>query len=437
MKDGFSLAAMKNRPFFFFAGLFLLMAAVCPREPAAVPACFAAVPAFFTGGPAFFTGGPARVYAFYTSPAARAQPPVEKEGRQDPDAPPESPPAARAQPLAGKPEKSLAASEQALLNELLKLDLQLAEYGQESSRLAARLEENRQLAAKTETALAQTRRRLTEERRRLGGLLDFSYRCGPLSYLDVLLGARTFAEFVNQSFYLSAIISRQAKIIRETRRLAETERAELTRLQELQETMEKDQELLARTVAQTEKLRAGRQQFLADVRRQSAELAARLALVEAQWQKVILGLRATMRKVSALPPGQLMPDRLSFAGGKFHAEIGAAALNRLLAAAGENALKNLKVTITPAGVVISGAVRQPEASFSLQGNFVPAPGGQRVDFSPEALEINNTPVEKDLLAALTGAQGISWDLGESFPALRVLEIKPQENQITITFAGKF
>jgi len=359
---------------------------------------------------------------------------VDRSGRQDPSRPNGT---TSGEYPAAKPENPLAAREQALLNELLKLDLQLAEYHQKSNQLAARLEENRQLAEKTRAELAQIQLRLARERRRLGGLLDFSYRCGPVSYLGVLLGAHTFPEFVSQSFYLSALIARQAKIIRETRRLAEAERAELTRLQELQNTMKKEKELLALTTMETEKLRTGRQQFLADVRRRSAELAARLLLVEEQWQKVILGLRATIRKISTLPSNQLIPDRLTFSGGKFHAEIAAATLNRLLAAAGESELKNLTVSITPEGVTIHGAVRQPTASFSLKGNFAPAPGGRKVNFSPEVMEINDTPVEKEILAFLAGDEGISWDLGESFPFFKVLEIKPEENKIAITLAGNF
>lgn len=400
-------AAMKIR-LVLLSLLFLLTAAVCSRQPA--------------GAPAFLTGGPAVVSVSGSLPGgalpafAREHPP----GRQlPPDAPPPD------------------AREQALVNELLKLELQLEEYRQDYNKLAARLKENQELAEKTRAELSQTQHRLARERRRLGALLNFSYRGGPVSYLGVLLGAHSFSEFVNESFYLSVFIARQAKIIRETRRLAEERQVKLARLQELQNTIEKEKELLARTITETEKLRAGRQQFLADVRRQSAELAARVQLVEEQWQKVIFGLRATMRKISTFPSGQLVPDRLTFSGGKFKAEIAAAALNRLLAAAGSDDFQNLAVNIVPEGVTIHGAVRRPTASFSLKGNFVPAPGGRKVNFSPQALEINNTPVEREILASLAGEQGISWNLGESFPFFKVLEIKPEENKLAITLAGGF
>ncbi|MEW5899351.1 MAG: hypothetical protein AB1652_09320, partial [Bacillota bacterium] len=293
VKDGLARRVMKLRPVLLLLGFFLLILTVCSWQ--------------FLAGLTIPTGGAPAASLSGSSPPAFAQ--------------------------ERRPGQELAAREQALVNELIKLDLQLEKCGRESNLLAARLEENRQLTEKTRAELSRTRLLLARERRRLGGLLAFHYRYGQVSYLSVLLGTHTFSEFVNQSFYLSVFITRQAKIIRETRRLATESETQLARLEQLQAAIANEKEQLARAIAEMEKLRAARGRLLADVRRQSAELAGRLLLLEEQWQKVLSGLRAAMQRISALPPGQLFPDRLSFSGGKLKAEIGAATLNRLLAAA--------------------------------------------------------------------------------------------------------
>ncbi|MCL6448448.1 MAG: hypothetical protein K6U04_09910 [Armatimonadetes bacterium] len=390
---------MKLRPVLLLLGFFLLILTVCSGQ--------------FPAGLTILTG---------SAPAASL--------------PGSSPPAfAREHP----PGRELAAREQALVNELIKLDLQLEKYGRESSLLAARLEENLELTEKTRTELSRTRLLLARERRRLGGLLAFHYRYGQVSFLNLLLGTHTFSEFVNQSFYLSAFIARQAKIIRETRRLAAESEARLARLEQLQVAIANEKEQLARAIAEMEKLRAARGRLLADVRRQSVELAGRLLLMEEQWQKVLSGLRAVMQRISALPPGQLFPDRLSFSGGKLKAEIGAATFNRLLAAAAGDDFETLAVHISPDGVAISGALGgagTPTAvPFTLKGNFLPDSGGRKVSLCPQALEINNVPAEKEILAFLAGTEGISWDLGESFPSLKILEITPGEDKIIFAFTG--
>ncbi|MEW6425729.1 MAG: hypothetical protein AB1523_13505 [Bacillota bacterium] len=401
VKDGLARRVMKLRPVLLLLGFFLLIVTVCSRQ----------LPAGLT----IPTGGVPAAPLLGSSPPAFAQ---ERRPSQEP-----------------------AAREQALVNELIKLDLQLEKYGRESNLLTARLQENQQLTEKTRAELSRTRLLLARERRRLGGLLAFLYRYGQVSYLSVLLGTHTFSEFVNQSFYLSVFIARQAKIIRETRRLAAESEAELTRLEQLQAAIANEKEQLARAIAEMEKLRATRRRLLADVRRQSAELAGRLLLLEEQWQKVLSGLRAAMQRISALPPGQLFPDRLSFSGGKLKAEIGAATLNRLLAAAAGDDFETLAVNISPDGVAISGVLggagRRTAVPFTLKGNFLPDPRGRKVSLYPQALEINNAPAEKEILAFLAGAEGISWDLGESFPFLKILQITPGEDKMIITFTGNF
>jgi len=401
VKDGLARRVMKLRPVLLLLGFFLLIVTVCSRQ---LPAGLT-IPA---------GGAPA-------APLLGSSPPAFAQER--------------------RPGQELAAREQALVNELIKLDLQLEKYGRESNLLAARLQENQQLTEKTRAELSRTRLLLARERRRLGGLLAFHYRYGQVSYLSVLLGTHTFSEFINHSFYLSVFIARQAKIIRETRRLAAESEAQLARLEQLQAAIANEKEQLARAIAEMEKLRAARGRLLADVRRQSAELAGRLLLLEEQWQKVLSGLRAAMQRISALPPGQLLPDRLSFSGGKLKAEIGAATFNRLLAAAAGDDFETLAVNISPDGVAISGVLggagRRTAVPFTLKGNFLPDPGGRKVSLYPQALEINNAPAEKEILAFLAGAEGISWDLGESFPFLKILQITPAEDKMIITFTGNF
>lgn len=338
---------------------------------------------------------------------------------------------------ANRPDQRLTEQERALLNELLKCDLQLEKYRREQNLLTERLKTNQELVEKTRAEFFRTQLLLAKERRRLAGLLSFLYRSGEISYLNVILGAKSFAEFVNRGFYLAVLITRQAEIISKTIRLGKEKESQLAQLEQLQNAIAKEKALLAQAIAEIEKIRTGRQQLLMQIRRQSGELAERLLPLAEQWQKVVSALGATMQKISTLPADRLFPDRLTFSGGKFQAEITATTINHLLATAAGGDFKTLSVHITPRGVTITGTTSQPACSFSLCGNFTPVPDGRKVTFTPQSLEINNTPVEKDILAFLAGEKDISWELGAKFPFLKISAITPEYDQIIISLSGNF
>lgn len=336
-----------------------------------------------------------------------------------------------------RPDPQLTAEERALVSELLKLDLQLEECRLKYNLLEKNLKANQELTEKAREELLQNQLLLTQESRRLGGLLAFLYRCGQVSYLHLLLGTKNFSELIHQSFYLSFFIERQAKTVQKVHRLAQERRAILARLEELQGAVEKEKAQLAQTIEEIEKLRRQRRQFLTDVLRRAEGLAERLVFLETQWQRVILGLRAAMQKISSLPSGQLLPDRLIFSGGKFRAEINAATINRLLAEAAGDDFAALWAAVSPAGVTIYGFLKEPDASFALSGNFIPDPAGKKVIFSPQTLEIDSTPTDKEILTFVAGDAGISWELEENFSFLKIHEITPEQGKVTITFTGGF
>lgn len=336
------------------------------------------------------------------------------------------------------PGGALDAREKELLNELLRINLQLEEYRRQSDSLAAALAENRRLIDRTGAELARARARLAAQERRLGGLLAFVYRYGETSLLSVLLGARSFSDFLNQSFYLSAFLSRQAAIIRETHRLAGEKETLLARLELLEKETAEKKTLFDEAAARTEQLKQDRLRLLAEARRQSQDLARRLLYLEERWGRITAALREAFRKISALPAGSLSPDRFGFSGGSFYAEISAATVNRLLreASGGPGEPASLSASVTPAGVTLSGSLSSPAASFSLGGSLVPDAAGEKLVFRPESLEIDGVPVEKELLAAVT-TEEISWDLGEYLTFWKISAVKCAEERVILTLGGKF
>lgn len=361
-----------------------------------------------------------------------------------PAAAPATLPAAGEAPTPGGPSGSflpggdLTGREKELLQELLEISLQLDECRRQSDQLAAKISESRQQAEKTGAELARTQTLLAARGQRLGRLLAFTYRYGEVSLLGVLLGTHSFSEFVSQSFYISAFLSRQAKIFLETRRLVAEKKSLLARLEQLQKDAAAEKALLDETAARAEQLKEERLRLLAEARRQSQDLARRLTLLEEQWGRLVGAINGAFRQISALPPESLAPDRLGFSGGSFYAEISASTLNRLLQAAAEKSenLKSPFAFVSSEGVTIGGSLSSPAASFVLRGKLFPGQTGKKVLFRPEGLEINGVPAEKEILSVVS-REGISWDLGEYLPFLKISAIECNEGRIILTFSGIF
>ncbi|MDI3317487.1 MAG: peptidoglycan DD-metalloendopeptidase family protein [Bacillota bacterium] len=191
--------------------------------------------------------------------------------------------------------RSQAASAQAKLNQLAaqlrSAQAELAQRRQQLARAQARLRQLRQ-------ALAANQARLVRQEQALGAGLRMTYENGVVSWLDVLLGARDFYDFVTRLHELMQIVQANVRLLRQVqaeRRLvaAETEaqQRQVAQVASLTQQVAAAEQVLATRTAQQRVVYASYQQAAARLQaaydeqeKESQAIQAQLARLERQYE---------------------------------------------------------------------------------------------------------------------------------------------------------
>lgn len=331
------------------------------------------------------------------------------------------------------PRSQLQAKEKEMVTALTALELQLAEARREQHALAARLAAIRAAAARTSATLQREQQQLAIEQQHLGQFLSFIYRRGTAGFWAMLLEAGNFNDFLEHTFLLTILLSRQMNLIRQTGHQAGAVKAGLAQYRQLQSLLEEENTRLNDTIDRTQNLQAKQTVLLTEVRREMGQAAAQILEKARQWLQVVDTLNHVLQQLGTLPAGQLLPDHLSFASGHLQAELSADTINRTLASAAGNTVRQLSVSIRSGGLTISGVTSPGEMAFSLAGNFTVPPAGKEIFFQPAGLSINDQPVDKTLLSYISQQQPLGWNAGSRFPFLSINSITPVRDKLIITF----
>ncbi|HEU4754116.1 MAG TPA: peptidoglycan DD-metalloendopeptidase family protein [Armatimonadota bacterium] len=128
--------------------------------------------------------------------------------------------------------------------------------------------------------LAEAEQRLKVQQRRFGRRIAASYMEGPVSYADVLLGARNLSDFLDRQYYVSRVTSYDAGILKELRKAQQEVARERQRLVEQRAALaaahQENQESVARVAQQTEQ----REKLLQAVKRERALQEQQLSELE-------------------------------------------------------------------------------------------------------------------------------------------------------------
>ncbi|MDI3298522.1 MAG: peptidoglycan DD-metalloendopeptidase family protein [Bacillota bacterium] len=202
--------------------------------------------------------------------------------------------------------RSQAASAQAKLNQLAaqlrSAQAELAQRRQQLARAQARLRQLRQ-------ALAANQARLVRQEQALGAGLRMTYENGVVSWLDVLLGARDFYDFVTRLHELMQIVQANVRLLRQVqaeRRLvaAETEaqQRQVAQVASLTQQVAAAEQVLATRTAQQRVVYASYQQAAARLQaaydeqeKESQAIQAQLARLERQYEAARAAQLAALR----------------------------------------------------------------------------------------------------------------------------------------------
>ena len=292
-----------------------------------------------------------------------------------------------------------------------------------------------QLAA-MEVQLGQSRVQLEEGYARLGRWLDHLYRYGAVTYLDVVLGASDFIDFIERAEMVGMIVNSQLEILDEVQSFAAAVREQAAAVRQAHGELSAKSAGLALRLKEMETARAGREEFLANLRQQSSGLASRVVQAETQWYRSLNSLHYLLANIQSLPLYTLAPDKTELTRSGLRLEFSDQALNSKLAEMGDANLAGFSVRCYPGRFTVAGPAADPGGpDFVVEGNFVLSED-ERVRFVPENLTLADAPVSREVLGYLSSESGMVIEYGAYLESFRLSAIDIEEGKIAITLGFK-
>ncbi|MBU4533782.1 MAG: hypothetical protein KJ650_09185 [Firmicutes bacterium] len=326
------------------------------------------------------------------------------------------------------------AQEEALVAELLDINLELMRLRQVREAQEENLAEIRGRIRSEQVELAHSEERLRDARARLAVWLRYNYENGRWSYLELLLNTRSFGELISRIEMLQVLMVHEAKLVHEVRRLNAEIRESLAQLGSLYGEAQTEERLIAAQMRDIEQTKAKRVAFLNEIRKQSAEMADRMIRMEDEWQVSLAPLQGVLKQLSHLLVSELKPDRIRFEGLKVRLEVSDASVNKAIRSANQKPGDKLSVSLVRDAILINGTNAAQKAEFTLSGRLVPTHDGSTVNFSPQSLTINGTAIKAELLPVLSREGSLSFSLGQSFKAFGITDIIHEPDKVTVTLS---
>lgn len=321
--------------------------------------------------------------------------------------------------------------EKELTAELLAWDIKIESARKDQERLRMEIPLLESALTGAESGLAESRVLLEEGYEWLGKWVNNLYRYGPVAYLEVLVGAADFNEFVEKAEMVKIIIISQVKMLDEVRYLIDRIQAQISAIKQARNELAVKNEVLSIQIKEMEAAKTGREELLAGLKQQSTDLAERVVQAEKYWYHSLNSLHYLLTHLDSFPWYSLVPETLAFTGKGLLLEYSDQEINRKLNEIGDANLTGLSVHIYPGRFSISGpAAVLGGPDFMLDGNLVLA-GEGKVRFQPENLILAGKPVSREVLDFVSSESGMAADFGEAMPGYNLSEVRAEEGKIVI------
>ena len=206
---------------------------------------------------------------------------------------------------------SLKGSKEDIQSEVEKLDKQLNEISGKVKELESQLSKKRQEIANTESALNKAKEQEKKQYRNMKKRIQFMYENGQTSYVEMLLSADSFTDFLNAVEYITQISQYDRKMLKEYQNMqvtiADTQKTLETDYASLQSLQAKVQEE-KQAVAALESAKKGELNDVADDLTDAQTVAkAYEAEIQAQ-NEVIVQIQAAQKRAAEQQAAQHQAD---------------------------------------------------------------------------------------------------------------------------------
>ncbi|TDA68024.1 MAG: hypothetical protein D9V47_08945 [Clostridia bacterium] len=314
------------------------------------------------------------------------------------------------------------------LQEIMLLEVRLQEARHHLAELNAGVVEleGQVQAARRETGALQAG--LIGQRQQLQKWLIFTYRHGFMSYMEVLVGASSYADFISRWYLLTALLNYGTKLVKDTAAtVAELQEKQAEVEARLQAIVEKRREA-QKTLAGIEDLLEQKQAALARAEARGDQATTEMAR---SWENELPDLQYLLSHFSQLPWQSVEPDaaQVDYQHLRVLATVTAASLTRAMAT--DAHLARMELEITPEGVTIRG--HAPD--FALTGQVSAL--DNRVYLNPFRLVFAGVDVGPEVMAAIVADYQLYFAFPQVFPGLRLESIRQGQGYflLTLTFQG--
>lgn len=318
-----------------------------------------------------------------------------------------------------------------LAQEILALDLKQKKARRKKDAIEKEISGTR---AMRDEALVQYNKSLetkNQSLKRIRPWVDFQYRQGYWSLLDIIIGSDSMADFLNRSMMVSIILSRQVKAYNEAEEARSDSMRKEKRFKESLELLEHQNKSLEEQINEITALTERRVQYFEEIKKTSAELAQKVADLERGFLNTLNLYDFLTGAMAKFPWQNVQPDSISMNIGGISLEISENRLNAHLRDSGDESLKALSVQLLPGMFSLTGKDSNSLSTFTLGGTLVPTGQSSAVRIDPRSMVIDGIPVTGEVLGELAGNTGFSFPLPDAMRFYKVTNIDIKEQKVLI------
>lgn len=320
--------------------------------------------------------------------------------------------------------------EQAHRDKLLSARVRLAASEKRISELADQLDQVTARLEETRVQRDKLQRQVDERRQRLGSWLRLMYEDGSVSYLEVLLAATDFVDFVQRLELITQVINANVNLLREVKSLHEKLLAKERELAAQEVNLRNLRQ--AETVAAEElrRVEAAQQKALGEAMAVAGEYAAAMALLDRTWAEALPALERFLAGFRSFPWSLTEPDNVDIDHDTrtIHIVVSEAAVNQVFPMF-DPVLGQVRLSLRPGEAALTDVAG---GLFRLTGRLEPG-GGNRVRYVPVALDFLGIPVGPDVLDELVREHDLSFEYNSSGLPLRLKTVEVGERRMNLRF----
>jgi len=320
----------------------------------------------------------------------------------------------------------LSAEEKKILEELFALTQSIDAMEKEKQKTSLDMENLQLQISRLEAEIAAEEQTYNENRKALKEVLKSYQRTGPSTYLERLLKAKSFSDFLRRIGTLRDLARNTGKLLELLQASKEKLEAQKEELVPIADSLRATQRQLAETIDKTNRLKTELENSLAALAEEREFFEERLAIIDRSWQELTQffpQLTSNLARIMAeaeLPPEAI---KLTFTPAGVKAAITDITLNNLL---DEHGFSELQFTFVPGKVqlavparnlILSGAflVEDKVLKFhALEGTFY-------------GMALNESKREE-----LFASGELLLDLSQLVGEFRILAIEAGEGQLELT-----